>query len=71
MLAAAAAGCTIYDVHMQVWQEAEDARRSKEEAARRVRNRTASFVGADAAGALADAARALGVDASADERQIR
>ena len=56
---------------MQGWQEAEALRKSHEEAARRRRNRTASFVGADAAGALAEAARALKVDASADERQIR
>ena len=58
-------------VNMQAWQEAEDVRKSKEEAARRLRNRTASFAGADAASALAEAARALQVDASADERQIR
>lgn len=58
-------------MHVQAWQEAEDGRRSQEEAARRLRSRTASFAGADAAGALADAARALRVDASADERQIR
>ena len=57
--------------HVQAWQEAEDVRKSAEEAARRVRSRTASFPGAGAAGALADAARALQVDASADERQIR
>ncbi len=56
---------------MQAWEEAEGLRKSKEEAARRLRNRTASFAGADAAGVLANAARALQVDASADERQIR
>ena len=46
-------------------------RKSAEEAARRLRSRTASFAGAGAVGVLADAARALQVDASADERQIR
>ncbi len=56
---------------MQSWQEAEDVRKIEEEAARRRRTRAASLAGADAAGALADAARALQVDASADEHQIR
>lgn len=51
-----------------MWQEA---RKSKEEAARRSRNRIASFLGAETKDAFLDAARALRVDASADERQIR
>ncbi len=54
-----------------MWQEAEEARRNKEEAARRLRNRTASFHGAETKDAFLDAARVLRVNASADERQIR